>query len=111
MLLIVALNVIAVPALFTPDTTVEHGIHHLRDAVTWVEANRTYSTEVAARASILGRYWTGRDTDFNALNEAIVVAAKLGADDYTVTVLAREAESEMRRARWQANSAIACGGK
>ena len=47
----------------------------------------------------------------NALNEAIVVASKLGADEFTVLALAREAESELRRARWQASSAIACGGK
>ena len=56
----------------------------------------------------------------NAANEAIVTmnherreAGHVAWErpSRTVVTLCREAESELRRARWQANSAIACGGK
>jgi hypothetical protein len=47
----------------------------------------------------------------NALNEAVAVGSRLGWNDATVIALAREAGAELRRARWQANSAIACNGK
>lgn len=47
----------------------------------------------------------------NAMNEALVVASKFGPEDALVIILVREAASELRRARWQANSAIACGGR
>ena len=68
-----------VAALLTPDTTVDQGIHHLPDAVKWVETCRAFEAETAARAAALGRYWNGRDTDFTALNDALRTATEVVA--------------------------------
>jgi len=49
----------------------------------------------------------------NLLNEWVTQRAKpvAGRDHNDVQALYVAAEMELRRARWQANSAIACGGK
>lgn len=45
----------------------------------------------------------------NAMNEAIVKAGQRGTGNEVIE-LCRHAERELRAARWQANSAIACNG-
>lgn len=47
----------------------------------------------------------------NALNDALVLKNRAESVTADVVALCRGAEEQLRAARWQANSAIACGGK
>ena len=70
-----------------------------RAFVVAIDTNAPDSADKAAAVRCVRLAW-------NAANEAIVTI-----NHELREVACREAESELRRARWQANSAIACGGQ
>lgn len=59
-----------VAGLLNDAADVKNGIKHLADAVAWCEEKKAFEASSASSADLLGAYWSGRDTDFGALNTA-----------------------------------------
>ncbi|KGN37504.1 DUF3320 domain-containing protein [Knoellia subterranea] len=64
----------AVAAFTTEMVSLEEAIHDLGLAVAWSESQAAYDIADTSMGAILGRYWNGRDTDFDAIDQALAVA-------------------------------------
>lgn len=62
-------------AEFTAEmVSLEQAINDLGLAVAWSTATSAYAADEASLSAVLGNYWRGRSTDFDALNQALAVA-------------------------------------
>lgn len=66
-----------VAALLTDATDVKEGIRRLSEAITWGEVAQAYTGAATQHGPLLGAAWTGRDTDFTALNAALATADEI----------------------------------
>ena len=64
----------AVAAFTTEMVTLEDAIHDLGLAVAWSQANTAYDAANGAMGVTLGRYWKGRDTNFDIVGQALDAA-------------------------------------
>ncbi|MHC6176611.1 DUF3320 domain-containing protein [Glutamicibacter sp. X7] len=59
-----------VAGLLTDAADVRTGISQLAEAVAWGETSKAFDIFAAANGETLGTHWAGRETDFEALNDA-----------------------------------------
>lgn len=64
----------AVAALMVDATQVKNGIASLDKALTWSSAHKAYIEASSDSPNILGDYWQGRETDFDAISAALRTA-------------------------------------
>jgi hypothetical protein len=57
-----------IAGLLTNAADVKNGIRHLSDAVAWCETSKAFDDLAATRGETLGAHWSGRETNFEALN-------------------------------------------
>lgn len=67
----------AVAVLLNDAVDVKNGISHLADAVAWDASNSAFMDLAVTRGETLGPHWSGRDTDFGALNDAFRVVEEV----------------------------------
>lgn len=67
----------AVAGLLTTATDVKEGIRRLADAIAWGETTQAYDNAAAVHAGVLGSYWQGRDTDFEAVTTSLATAEEV----------------------------------
>ena len=66
-----------VAAFTTEVVNLDDAVKDLGLAVSWARARSDYDAAEQGMAASLGRYWTGRSTDFEALDEALANATQL----------------------------------
>jgi len=63
-----------VAAFTTEMVSLEDAIHDLGLAVAWSQSRSAYEIADTSMGAALGHYWKGRDTDFDAVDQALAVA-------------------------------------
>jgi len=67
----------AVAALLADAKQVKSGIARLSDAIAWSDAAGEFDSAGVAYAAIIGKHWSGRQTDWDALDGALEVASEV----------------------------------
>lgn len=67
----------ALAGLLTTAGDVKEGIRRLSEAIAWGEMTQAHDDAAAVHGAALGAHWRGRDTDFEALNEALETAEEI----------------------------------
>lgn len=66
-----------VASLLANASDVKNGIAHLADAIAWDATNTAFNNLAMTRGVALGQHWSGRNTDFEALNAALDAAEEV----------------------------------